>query len=191
MAQAIPADVENRPSPLENLEPGIIASKLRGVADSLEIPSTPLFGVLPVRRIIPQDFHSVVDYANGFLTAAPALFGDRSETKLCGVVLGVSVVGVSLLTDYRLSVAKVIPIEVHEVIDYVWGAACIAAPFVFGYYKKDTVAAFAHIATGVATIFASLFTDYRAAKGIGRSRVARAAMQGATIQPGLSQHLEY
>jgi hypothetical protein len=30
----------------------------------------------------------------------------------------------------------VIPIEVHETIDHVWGAAAIAAPFVFGYWKK-------------------------------------------------------
>jgi hypothetical protein len=39
------------------------------------------------------------------------------------------------MTDYRLSVAKVIPIEAHEVIDHAWGLAAIAAPFVLGYWK--------------------------------------------------------
>src|SRR5262245_31337979 len=30
---------------------------------SREIPSRPLLGVLPIRRVIPQDVHSITDYA--------------------------------------------------------------------------------------------------------------------------------
>ncbi|UQA61960.1 SPW repeat domain-containing protein [Polyangium aurulentum] len=193
MAQAIPTDFvkDLMPKIEENVSPGMVVSKLRSVADSLEIPSKPLFGLLPIKRIIPMDVHSVADYADGFLTVGAGLFGNTSEAKLAGLVLGVSTVSVSLMTDYRLSLMNVIPIEVHEVIDYVWGASCIAAPFVLGYYKKDPIVAAAHIATGVLTIISSLFTDYRAAKGTGRSKMESASMMGATVQPGLSHHVDY
>jgi hypothetical protein len=158
---------------------------------SLEIESRPLLGVLPLARVVPQDVHSVMDYAGGLATLAPIFFARKREAKIAGAALGASVIGLSLVTDYRLSLRKLVPIEAHEAMDYVWGASCIAAPFVFGYSKKDPLAAALHVASGVATIVASLFTDYRAAVGRGRSDVDVAAMQGARIQPGVSSHLEY
>jgi hypothetical protein len=74
--------------------------------------------------------------------------------------------GVSLCTDYRLSAAKLIPIEVHEVIDYAWGAANVALPFVLGYWKRDPLVASLQIGTGLLTIAGSLFTDYRSWRGV-------------------------
>ena len=43
----------------------------------------------------------------------------------------------------------------------------IAAPFVLGYYKKDPAIAAIHVMLGASTILVSLFTDYRAAEGVG------------------------
>lgn len=158
---------------------------------SLEIESVPLLGVLPLARWIPTDVHSVMDYTNGLMTASAAWFAQSYEARFASVVLGASIVSISSMTDYRLSLANVIPIEVHEALDYVWGAACIAMPFVLGYYEKNPITSFIHIVTGVTTILASLFTDYRAAKGRGHSPWAAAAMMGAKLQPGVSTHLEY
>ena len=84
------------------------------------------------------------------------------------MILGSSAIGVSLYTDYRLSVAKVIPIEVHETIDYAWGALAIAAPFVLGYWKTSPTVGLMHVLSGVGTILSSAFTDYRAWRGRGR-----------------------
>lgn len=72
------------------------------------------------------------------------------------------------MTDYRLSVAKLVPIEVHEIGDYVFGAMAIAAPFALRFLRRDKAAAAICIACGAATILGSLFTDYRAARGAGR-----------------------
>ena len=129
------------------------------------VASRPLFGVLPIKRFIPQDVHSLLDYANAFTVASVSL-GATSPACTAGSVLGLSVLGVSLLTDYRLSVRKLIPIEVHEAIDYVWAISAIAAPFVFGYARKSPVAAIIHIMSGVSTILGSLFTDYRSQVGV-------------------------
>lgn len=133
------------------------------------IPSLPLFGRLPLARLIPQDVHSVVDYLNGVMVGV-GLGARDPRAKIASLVLGSSVVSVSALTDYRLSLAKVIPIEAHEAIDHAWGLTAIAAPFVLGYWKTSPKTALAHVATGAMTILASLLTDYRAYRGIGRRR---------------------
>lgn len=134
-------------------------------SDDAGVASRPLFGMLPIKRFIPQDVHSLLDYANAFTVASVSL-GANTPACRAGSVLGLSVLGVSLLTDYRLSVRKLIPIEVHEVIDYVWGLSAIAAPFVFGYARKSPLAALVHIVAGVGTILGSLFTDYRSQVGV-------------------------
>jgi hypothetical protein len=77
-------------------------------------------------------------------------------------VLGTAGLGVSAVTDYRLSAAKLVPIEAHEVIDHAWGLAAIAAPFVLGYWKTAPKVAMAHVVAGVGNCIASLVTDYRA-----------------------------
>lgn len=128
-------------------------------------PSAPLFGALPVARWIPMDVHSMMDYGNALATGTCALATDCAEARIASIALSGAVLAVSSLTDYRLSVAKVIPIEVHETIDYVWGAAAIAAPFVFGYWKKAPGVALSHVIAGAGNILASLVTDYRAYRG--------------------------
>ena len=127
-------------------------------------PAKPLLKALPLSRLIPQDVHSVLDYATGAVVGASALRTDDTAARLASIVLGASIIGVSTVTDYRLSLAKVVPIEMHETTDYVWGAAAIAAPFVFGYWKRSPRVALTHVMAGAGTILASLFTDYRAAK---------------------------
>src|SRR3954465_10546926 len=77
-------------------------------------PAKPLLGVLPIARLIPQDIHSMMDYGNGALSLLNAVTTDCPKARLASIVLGAAGTGTSLMTDYRLSVAKVIPIEAHE-----------------------------------------------------------------------------
>ncbi len=81
-------------------------------------PSKPLFGALPLARLIPQDVHSVMDYANGLATGSGAPVTDDPAAKLASIALAAAVTSVSSITDYRLSAAKIIPIEQHEAIDH-------------------------------------------------------------------------
>lgn len=130
-------------------------------------PARPLFGVLPVARVIPQDVHSVMDYTSGTIGLASLFAGDTLPAKIAGSAIGASVIGASLLTDYRLSLAKLIPIEVHEVLDYVTGALFSIAPFALGYWKKDPLVTALHVSTGVMMIVDAMLTDYRADQGVG------------------------
>lgn len=130
------------------------------------VPSKPVLGMLPLARAIPQDVHSVLDYvhAAGFFVSAK--IARTSRGRAMGMALGLGLGGASVITDYRLSVAKILPIEAHETLDYAGGISAIAAPFLFGYVKKDPIAAMIHIGLGIGTVLTSLFTDYRASKGV-------------------------
>lgn len=144
-------------------EPRTLTSRL-----SQGTPSRPLLGRLPLARLIPQDVHSVLDYVDGATVLSGAMISDCPKAKTASALIGGSGIGLSALTDYRLSLAKVIPIEAHEVVDYAFGVSAISAPFLFGYYKTAPITAAMHVATGVGTLLASLFTDYRAFRGVGR-----------------------
>ena len=126
-------------------------------------PPGKLLGILPLARVIPQDVHSVMDYGSGMMVMAGAMMADDDPVaEIASLALGGSVIGVSAITDYRLSLAKILPVKAHEVLDYVWGMSAIAAPFVLGYWKKSPRAALVHVIAGAGTIMSSLFTDYRA-----------------------------
>ena len=149
-------------------------------------PAEPLLKVLPIKRWIPQDVHSVMDYVDGLTVATGALTADEDDSVACwaSLALGASVIGVSAISDYRLSLAKVIPIRMHEALDYAWGMSCIAAPFALGYWKSSPRTAMTHIAVGAGAVLASLFTDYRSYKEerARRRRMAAAADVGVTVR---------
>lgn len=130
------------------------------------VPSKPLLGALPIARVVPQDVHSVLDYVHAAGFFASAKLARTGRGRAVGVALGAGIGGASAITDYRLSAAKVLPIELHETLDYAGGLTAIAAPFLLGYVKKDPIAALMHIGLGIGTIVTSLFTDYRASKGV-------------------------
>ena len=103
-------------------------------------PSAPLLG-LPVRRLVPQDVHTVGDHVVTLINGVAARCARTSAAKSVAVTLAASALGVNLLSDYRLSLARLIPIEVHEVFDHLWGATNILAPFLFGYVRESPLAA--------------------------------------------------
>jgi hypothetical protein len=137
------------------------------------MPSRPLAGVLPLARFIPQDVHSVMDYAGGLALAVAGQTSRDLAGRLAGLILGGAATATSLMSDYRLGAVKLIRIEAHEALDYVVAGAAIAAPFALGYLRRSRLTALIHIAVGATTILASLFTDYRAVRGRGRRLTTR------------------
>jgi hypothetical protein len=140
-------------------------------------PSRPLAG-LPLARWIPMDCHSIMDYGAAAVMGSGATMADDPRARIASIALASSGALVSLATDYRLSAVKLIPIEVHETIDYVWGLSAIAAPFVLGYWKTSPRVALMHVVAGVGNLLGSMLTDYRAYKG--RARRWRPSLQAAT-----------
>ncbi len=109
-------------------------------------------------RVIPTRVHAVIDYLFGvLLIAAPYLFGFATggAGQWVPTILGIVVIGMSLLTDYELSVAKIIPIRTHLGIDIFSGALLVISPWLFGFAE---VVYWPHVILGVFAIIVPLFT---------------------------------
>jgi len=145
-----------------------------------KVPSKPLFRVLPLARLVPQDLHSVLDYGAATVYLLSALAAKSREARAAGLLLAAESAGISLSSDVRLALARRLPIELHELVDHASGAFAILAPFVLGYVRRDPRVAAAHMATGALTILASLATDYRATRGVSRPRRSKGGPQRRT-----------
>jgi hypothetical protein len=186
--EEIPAQARPRMGQLMASLERVVFAELRPTSS---VPAKEILGGLPVRRVVPQNAHSVIDYLAAIALLASARIAKTRRARSVGIVLGAQIGGASLLTDYRLSASKLVPIELHELVDHATGASAVFAPFVFGYSKKDPVASAIQVGVGVATLLASLFTDYRAHHGIARpvrSRRARRRVVSEVQRPleGLS-----
>jgi hypothetical protein len=164
-------DIEG-PAFEDSLATGANAEQGRALRTRLSqgFESRPLLGVLPLARVVPQDVHSVMDYLDAGGVMAGAFLDGSTSAKVTSIALGASGILTSALADYRLSLAKLIPIETHEAMDYAFGISAITAPFLLGYYKTSKATAALHIAIGLGTILTSAVTDYRAYRGVGRVR---------------------
>ena len=89
-----------------------------------------LAGMLSLRT------HNILDYVIGaILVLCPYVFGfsDINTARNVFLVLGFGLIGYSLLTDYRYSIAKLIPIKVHMGLDVMAGIILLLAPGIFNY----------------------------------------------------------
>jgi hypothetical protein len=80
--------------------------------------------------------HGIIDYATGaLLIIAPYLFGFATGgiEQWLPQLLGAMTIVMSLLTNYELSVAKVIPLNVHLGVDVVGGLLLAVSPWLFGF----------------------------------------------------------
>ena len=108
---------------------------------------------------LPTRTHGMLDYALGVLLAAlPWIAGfahGGAESWVC-VVLGLGMVGYSLLTDYELGVVRRIGMPVHLLLDAVGGALLAASPWIFGF---DTAVWVPHVVVGLLAIALAAVTN--------------------------------
>lgn len=124
--------------------------------------SRPLLGRLPLARLLPQDGHSLIDYLGSLFVGCLALFTTDPVAQYATIGAMIFGAGVSLVTDYRISLAKLVPIELHECLDYLLGGFMVVAPFLFAFWPDAPIVSVLLIASGVTLIGMAMVTDYRA-----------------------------
>jgi hypothetical protein len=110
-------------------------------------------------RFISTRTHGVLDYMTGLLLiVAPWLFGfaDAGAAAWIPIVLGIGLLGVSLVTRYELSVAKMIPMPTHLALDVGLGIFLLISPWLFGFAD---VIWWPHVLVGILEIGAGLCTE--------------------------------
>lgn len=109
-------------------------------------------------RFISTRAHGVIDYLMGLLLiVSPWIFGfaDGGAAQWVPILLGVSALLYSIMTDYEMGLLKVISMPVHLVIDLLSGVFLAASPWLFGFADEVYLP---HLILGIAEIGASLFT---------------------------------
>lgn len=105
---------------------------------------------------ISANAHGLLDYLWGSaLILSPYLLGfqEAQAGKNFFAVLGAMVIFYSLLTDYRPSLFKVVPLGFHRVLDACTGLLIAVAPSLFNYVQYLTVGQrIAHIVVGAVII---------------------------------------
>jgi hypothetical protein len=167
--------LETTASPGEHLPASVRRAlhHLIGRSNAAGVLSLPLLGGLPLRRWVPQGVHSLAELAMGTKVAVAGGLSGVKPAQRAGLALGLSLAGVTLLTDSRVTLSRLVPIELHELMDYGWGVAAIAAPFVGGYARRAPLTAAVHVLAGAAMLLSALVTDYRCHSGmhLGKERM--------------------
>lgn len=105
----------------------------------------------------------MLDYPGGIaLIAAPWIFGFSDvggAAVTVPIVLGILILLQSLITDYHWSIANVIPMSMHLLVDALGGAFLALTPIIFDTTDQGTGAWLPHVIVGIGLIFAAALTQ--------------------------------
>jgi hypothetical protein len=110
-------------------------------------------------RVLSTRVHGYIDYATGLLLIiAPYLLGfaNGGPAQYVPMIVGFAIIGMSLVTDYELSLAKLVPMSVHLGADVLAGALLAASPWLFGFADRVF---WPHLIIGIFEIGAGLMTQ--------------------------------
>ena len=126
-------------------------------------------------RFIPTQAHGWIDYVLGvILVISPWLLGFAAggPDTWVTLVLGLAVIAYSLLTDYELGAAKLIPMNVHLGIDIAVGIVLLVSPWLFNFAALVWIP---HVILGILLIAAGVFTETRPRRRAGAHEQERRA----------------
>ena len=110
-------------------------------------------------RFLSTRVHGVMDYMMGILLlASPYLFGFATGgvKQWLPMILGLAMLGMSLLTRYEWGAVRLIPVPVHLVIDGLSGALLAVSPWLFGFAG---IVYLPHLILGIIELGSSLMTE--------------------------------
>lgn len=92
-------------------------------------------------RFITKEIHALLDYPVAIaLIGLPFLLGLGSSNPLAfqlSVATGVAALILTILTDHKLGVIRVIPYKFHLIVDFIVGVVFVLAPFIFSFEGLD------------------------------------------------------
>ena len=129
------------------------------------------------RGPIPLNAHAAIEPVMAIVfIAAPWIFGfsDVDAAKTLSIVVGVVMLVAGMMTQWRLSLMKLIPLRAHFATDLMIAVVLILWPFIFGFSDEGVATRFVIIA-GVLELLAGLSTRWDPAEAVDprRSRYTR------------------
>ncbi len=109
-------------------------------------------------RFIPTRIHGAIDYLTGLiLIMAPFVLGfaDNGAAQWVPMILGAAILIMSIMTNYELSLVKLIPMPLHLGVDIAGGLLLLASPWLFGFADRVF---WPHVIIGIFEIGTALMT---------------------------------
>lgn len=108
-------------------------------------------------RFIPAKLHGLLDYSVALaLIVGPLVLGFDGIAQALAIAGGAGLFIYSLITDYSVSVQRVLPFQLHLVLDFLAASVLVAAPFLFGFGEVETLF---YLTIGIAVIAVVLVTN--------------------------------
>jgi hypothetical protein len=125
---------------------------------------------------LPAFVHGVLEYiAGALLVAAPFLLTFKSDSATAvSIVAGVLILVIAASTAMSTGLIKSIPVQAHVVLDYLFAALLVAAPFIFSFTNDGTATAF-FIVLGIVHLLLTIATRF-----IGDAKAPKRAADPAT-----------
>ena len=120
---------------------------------------------------IPLAVHAMAEpFLALLLVTAPFLFGfsDDSSPTALAIGAGVLIAVISMCTNWRLSMFKVIPLPVHMLADLALGTFLVLSPFLLGFSESSGPTIF-FVLFGISEVLATMATRWTHAEDIGRA----------------------
>ena len=111
-------------------------------------------------KIISIKNHGFLDYLTVALFALiPSVFGFEGIPAYLSYGLAAIHLIMTLLTNFPMGAAKVIPVKLHKIVETIVGPVLIVAPWLLG-FSDNLTARYVFIAMGLIIIAVGLLTDY-------------------------------
>jgi hypothetical protein len=112
-----------------------------------------------MKKPMDPNRHAVLDYMMGATCLTiPSMAGFNVMSSVLSYGIGITQLGLSMVTNYPASVAKVVPFKVHGLIELGTGIGMVALAFMPKVLDKKAKIFFFN--SGISTIGLYLMTDY-------------------------------
>lgn len=104
--------------------------------------------------------HSIIDVlVCVFLLASPLIFGFTGTLAVFTYALGIAHLAVTLLTDFNVGIAKMIPFQVHEMIEFL--VAVVSIILAYTLFNNNADGKLFYVIFGNCMLLTWLVTDYK------------------------------
>jgi hypothetical protein len=111
-------------------------------------------------KFITPKIHGIIDLmVVVFLLASPIIFGFSGLLAVFTYALGITHLVLTLLTDFNIGIAKLIPFNIHEAVEFIVAIAVIVLAYTL--FKDDTAGKLFYVIFGNCILLTWLVTDYK------------------------------
>lgn len=113
-------------------------------------------------RFLSSKTHTIIELIVGVaLIFAPQLFGfsDNVAASMVAFYVGIFVILSELVTTSPISLAKLVPMNIHLAVDYIAGIFLALSPWIFAFNNAPVNAWLPHVIVGILIIGYALVTN--------------------------------